>query len=323
MTAPLLLITDDARSPGLVDHAHGPSHPERPERLRAIAGALANVPPGRVTRRVPAPPADDATLARLATALERVHTREHVRSMLAKRGKPLFVDEDTAGNARTIDCALAAAGAGVDLVEALVRGEHARGFALVRPPGHHAERDRAMGFCYFNNIAVAAAHAVEALGVSRVLIVDWDVHHGNGTQHIFDHRADVLVFNVHEEGNYPGTGAASEIGEGAGCGFTINVPLPPGSGDDEYARVFESVLAPAAKRFAPQLVLVSAGFDAHERDPLGHMRVTAAGFANLCRIVLGIAQRHAGGRLGLLLEGGYDLDGLSQSVRACVNVLME
>lgn len=315
MTTPLLLITDDARPGGMTDHTHGPSHPERPERLAAIARALADLPSVHVRREEP---------VRAATRDEllRVHTPAHVDAMLSRLGKKLHVDEDTGGNERSIVCALLAAGAGLRAVEALVAGEARSVFAVVRPPGHHAERGRAMGFCYFNNVAAAAAHAVATLGISRVLIVDWDVHHGNGTQDIFFDRADVLVFNVHEEGNYPGTGHAHETGVGAGAGFTINVPLPTGAGDETYVRVMLETLVPAAERFMPEMVLVSAGFDAHASDPLGGMRVTERGFAEMTRVVRGIAREHARGRLGLMLEGGYDLDALGASVRACAGLLM-
>jgi acetoin utilization deacetylase AcuC-like enzyme len=316
MTTPVLLITDDASPGGIIDHSHGPSHPERPERLVAIARALAGLPGDRVQREAPAREAMRAELLR-------VHTPEHVDGLLASRGRRLFIDEDTGGNERTIECALLAAGAGVRTVEALVRGEARSVFAVVRPPGHHAESDRAMGFCYFNNIAVAAAHAVAALGIGRVMIVDWDVHHGNGTQEIFYSRSDVLVCNIHEAGNYPGTGHAHETGSGEGVGFTVNAPLPAGSGDADYARVFREVVEPAADRFHPELVLVSAGFDAHARDPLGNMGVSEGGFAEMTRAVKAIARKHARDRLGLFLEGGYDLEALGASVRACVDVLSE
>jgi acetoin utilization deacetylase AcuC-like enzyme len=178
-----------------------------------------------------------------------------------------------------------------------------------------------MGFCLFNNTAVAAAHARAALGLQRVLIVDWDVHHGNGTQHVFEASRDVLYFSTHQYPFYPGTGAADEVGAGHGLGHTVNVPLPAGCGDAEYAAVFDAVLEPVAETYRPDLVLVSAGFDAHADDPLGDMGVSTAGFAALCHRVRAIARRHAGGRLALVLEGGYDLTALAGSVRACVEIL--
>jgi acetoin utilization deacetylase AcuC-like enzyme len=199
----------------------------------------------------------------------------------------------------------------------------ATAFALVRPPGHHAEADRAMGFCLFNNVAVAAAHAIAAYNLKRVLIVDWDVHHGNGTQHTFEIRRDVLFMSTHMWPEYPGTGDFEEVGRGDGAGFSVNVPLAYGMGDADYSAVFEQVLAPIANAYQPELVLVSAGFDAHEADPLGQMRVTARGFARLCALVKDVADRHARGRLALVLEGGYDLRGLAESVRACVDVCFD
>jgi acetoin utilization deacetylase AcuC-like enzyme len=206
-------------------------------------------------------------------------------------------------------------------VRSVISGDAAQAFALGRPPGHHAERAAGMGFCQFNNIAVAAAHAIADHGVERVLIVDWDVHHGNGTQHIFEDRADVLVFNAHQHPLYPGTGAIDETGRGPGADCTVNAPLPAGSDDATYIALFRELLLPIADAYEPQLILVSAGFDAHERDPLGGMRVTTSGFATLCRMVADLAERQSDGRLALVLEGGYDLDGLAEGVRACVDVL--
>jgi acetoin utilization deacetylase AcuC-like enzyme len=295
----------------LVHEAHL-GHPERPDRLVAIWEALGAVE-DRIRREAP--------VAVPRGALERVHTKEHVDRILAERWRSFVIDEDTAGGPGTVDAALTAAGGALTLVEGILTGPTRRGFAIVRPPGHHAESARAMGFCFFNNIAVAAAHAVAVHGLRRVLIVDWDVHHWNGTQQIFEGRRDVLVFNVHEEGNYPGTGAVAETGMGEGGGFTVNVPLPAGSGDAEYYAVFERVLGPIAREYAPELVLVSAGFDAHRLDPLGHMRVTEAGFAAMSGVVRGIAEESAGGRLGMVLEGGYSLEALAASVPACLRVL--
>jgi acetoin utilization deacetylase AcuC-like enzyme len=232
-----------------------------------------------------------------------------------------WIEPETPASEHTLDAAYLAAGAAAGAVDAVAAGA-AAAFALVRPPGHHAEPEQAMGFCLFNNVAIAAAHAIESRGMERVLIVDWDIHHGNGTQAIFYHRRDVLVFDVHQDGLFPaGTGGLEEQGEGDGRGFNVNCPLPPGMNDGDYALLFDAVLVPLAESFAPQLVLVSAGFDAHRDDPLGGMQLTERGFARLCGIVRGIASRHAGGRLALILEGGYDLGALSRSVHACLEVL--
>ena len=244
------------------------------------------------------------------------------RSARLEDGQAVVLDADTSLSPDSVRAARLAAGAGLCAVEDLVDGTCTSAFAMVRPPGHHAEHDRAMGFCIFNNIAIAAAHAIRNLGIERVLIIDWDVHHGNGTAHLFGHRADVLVFDTHEHPLFPGSGAKSEVGTGPGTNFTINVPMPPGCGDAEYLAAFQDVLVPAADRFAPQLVLVSAGFDAHERDPLGSMRITDGGFGKLATIARSLAEGHAEGRIGLFLEGGYDILGLVGGVRAAISALV-
>jgi acetoin utilization deacetylase AcuC-like enzyme len=191
---------------------------------------------------------------------------------------------------------------------------------MVRPPGHHAEHDRAMGFCFYNNVAVAAAHA-KTLGARRIAIVDYDVHHGNGTQHTFERDPDVLYMSTHQYPYYPGTGASHEVGTGAGAGFTVNCPLPPGQGDADYGAVFHDLFLPASEAFRPDIVIVSAGFDAHARDPLADMLVTERGFAAMCTSLAELALRQCSGKLVLLLEGGYNLEALAQSVRACLEVM--
>jgi histone deacetylase 6 len=201
---------------------------------------------------------------------------------------------------------------------AIARGEIANGLALVRPPGHHAEADRAMGFCLFNNVAVAARAAQEQGAAAKVLIVDWDLHHGNGTQHSFWDDPSILYFSTHEFPFYPGTGAVEEVGGGSGRGFTVNVPWPGGMGDAEYTAAFDDVLMPIARAFEPDLVLVSAGFDAADGDPLGSMRVSPRGYAAMTSRLLGLA----GGRVVLALEGGYNLDAISDSAAACLSVLL-
>jgi acetoin utilization deacetylase AcuC-like enzyme len=303
------LLFDEA----MLAHDPGPFHPERPARLSAVVEALRRKPPPGATWAAPRPATRDQ--------LFRIHDPAYVDEILSLRGLAARLDPDTAVSPGSVEAALLAAGAGIQAVEAAVSGEAARAFCLVRPPGHHAEAAHAMGFCLFNNVALAASHAVEALGLERVLIVDWDVHHGNGTQHAFEDRSDVLYFSTHQYPFYPGTGAAGEAGGGEGLGFTVNVPLPAGMGDADFAAVFGEVLVPVAELYRPQLVLVSAGFDAHRDDPLGGMEVTAEGFAHLCGVVSGIADRHAGGRLILILEGGYDLRGLAESAAACARVL--
>jgi acetoin utilization deacetylase AcuC-like enzyme len=243
-----------------------------------------------------------------------------VSHVLSVSGQHAQLDPDTPVSPGSVPAALLSAGAALAAVEAAAAG--GQSFALVRPPGHHAEIDRAMGFCLFNNVAIAAAHARANLGCERVLVIDWDVHHGNGTQHAFYGRRDVLVFNTHRFPFYPGTGSLRELGEGEGEGFNVNVPLPEQMGDGDYAAVFDQLLVPIAERFRPDLVLVSAGFDAHRDDPLGGMGVSDEGFAVLCGKVREIAARHGSGGLAVVLEGGYDLDALGRSVHGCLEVML-
>jgi acetoin utilization deacetylase AcuC-like enzyme len=304
-----LLLADDA----MLCHVQDPRHPESPERLRAVRERLSSQPVAGTRWQAPRP----ATREEVA----RVHSPEYVELVDRVRGRRVHLDPDVVTSAGTTDASYLAAGAAIEAVEAVVSGAARNAFALVRPPGHHAEAGRAMGFCVFANVAIAAEHARRVLGCERVLVIDWDVHHGNGTQHIFEARSDVLVFGTHQWPYYPGTGALDEVGCGAGEGYTVNVPLPAGMGDGDYAAVFAELLVPVAEAFAPDLVLVSAGFDPHRDDPLGGMMVTSDGFARLCGVVREVAERHAGGRLALVLEGGYDLDGLASSVHGCAQVL--
>jgi acetoin utilization deacetylase AcuC-like enzyme len=277
-----------------------------------VLADLERAPPAGVVRETPRP----ATEAEI----EAVHTRAYRASLQGLAGRRARLDPDTAMSEGSWDAACLAAGAAVGAVEAVWSGRAQNAFALVRPPGHHAEQARAMGFCLLNNAAIAADAARRA-GAARVLILDWDVHHGNGTQNIFAARPDVLYTSVHQYPFYPGTGAHDEVGAGAGKGFTVNCGLPGGQDDADYGVVFHDLLLPAARAFAPDLVIVSAGFDPHERDPLADMQVTDRGFAAMCSAVAELADGACAGRLVLLLEGGYDLEALATSVRACLEVL--
>ncbi|MEE9130740.1 MAG: histone deacetylase [Phycisphaerales bacterium] len=309
MTGDVLLLYDEA----MLAHDPHPDHPERPDRLRAVRDALHQQPvPG--ARWGAGQPAGRESIAR-------VHSAAHIDRIESLRGQSAALDVDTAVSPGSVQAAHLAAGAAIDAVTAVVDGRAARAFALVRPPGHHAEANRAMGFCLFNNIAIAAAHARDRLGCERILIVDWDVHHGNGTQQAFYRDSNVLFFSTHQSPFYPGTGAVDETGADDGIGYTVNVPLPPGLGDGAYGAIFAQLLIPIADSFAPDLVLVSAGFDSHRNDPIGGMMMTERGFALLCAVVCDIADRHANGRLALILEGGYNLAALAGSVRACVETL--
>lgn len=294
-----------------------PGHVERPERLAAVCDALRAA--GLWDRLVPlaARPADDADLLR-------VHSADHlgrVRRSAEGRGLVWF-DADTFACPASADAAWLAAGGTCAAADAVMAGDVGAAFCAVRPPGHHALRDRAMGFCLLNNVAVATRYLQAARGVRRVLIVDWDLHHGNGTQEIFYRDADVLYVSTHQSPCYPGTGSAGETGEGPGLGRTLNYPLDPGSGDAEFLECIDDALALAAG-FAPEFVFISAGFDAHAADPLGALRLTEDGFAEATRRVVQLAVKTAGGRVVSVLEGGYNLDALGRCAVAHVRALME
>ena len=231
-----------------------------------------------------------------------------------------MIDSDTFTSPETAELAALAAGAALTGLDWVTASADRQGLVLVRPPGHHAEAAQAMGFCFYNNVAVAAAAAL-ARGVARVAIVDFDVHHGNGTQHIFETDPRVLFISTHQYPCYPGTGAASETGRGAGDGATVNIPIEPGATDGDYRVVFDRVVVPVLDEFAPPLILVSAGFDAHERDPLAQMRMTETGYAYLVSCLTGAAARHSDGRLLIVTEGGYDLEALTGSLRATVRAI--
>lgn len=297
-----------------LEHETG-DHPERPARLEAILRYLERT--GRLDdRRLVEPdPADEETIAL-------VHDRayiEELRAFAARGGG--WLDADTVVSPRSFDVARLAVGAAVTAVELVLRGEAPRAFALVRPPGHHAEPDRGMGFCLFNNIAVAAAWALQRHGLERVAIIDWDVHHGNGTQAAFYRTDRVLFVSVHQWPLYPGTGRADEIGEGPGRGYTLNIPLPPRSDDTAYLRAFDEQIEPRLRTYRPELLLVSAGYDAHYADPLAAMAVTEQGFGAMAGRVLTWAQERCDGRLVLVLEGGYNLSALASSVAATLDAL--
>ena len=292
-----------------------PGHPDTPERIVAIEAALAERDWLGWERRQ-APAASEEWI-------EAVHSERLLREVrqLCEAGGGL-IDPDTAVVPESLRAARHAAGGACELARALLAGEHEVGLSACRPSGHHAEPDRAMGFCLFGNVAIAAALARRELGAERVLILDWDVHHGNGTEACFVNRPDVLVVSIHQMPLYPGTGAASERGTGAGEGFTVNLPVPPGSGEAEWLGLIDEVVAPTAERYDPDLVLVSAGFDAHRADPLAGCELETASFAAMARRVRAIA-RDAGAPLGLVLEGGYHVPSLVESLIATMEAVAE
>jgi acetoin utilization deacetylase AcuC-like enzyme len=303
---------------------HPPGHPERPERIAAIEAAIAAdpellaLPSLEIDLRgeAPVPGASEARSAAMS-----VHDERHVESMFAvgaeaeAEGGGGWLDADTFVGPGSLEAACASLLTGREAARRVLSGDARTAFSFCRPPGHHATRQQAMGFCLFNNIAAVAQDALGA-GLERVAIVDFDVHHGNGTQDIFYARADVLYISTHQWPLYPGTGAADERGSGDGEGFTLNIPMPAGSGDADYLAAFDGAVLPALLHFAPELLLVSAGFDAHSADPLAGMEVTTAGFATLARRLLDAAEGSSEGRSAWLLEGGYDLDALGSSAAA-------
>jgi acetoin utilization deacetylase AcuC-like enzyme len=297
------------------EHDAGPGHPERPERLDAVRRGLRQ---GGLEREVVPLVPRPATREELV----RVHTAAHVDRVEAADGRRVRFDADTAMGPRSYAAAIRAAGAVAGAVERVLDGSLDRAFCSVRPPGHHATPDRAMGFCLLNNVAVGAAAAL-ARGLTRVAVIDFDVHHGNGTQEAFYRDRRVLFVSSHQFPFYPGTGDLDELGEGEGRGFTVNLPMPPGLGDGEYGRAYREIVEPIGRAFDPELVLVSAGFDSHRDDPLGGMSMTPAGFAELMDVCLAVASGAARGRVVAVLEGGYDLDGIAESTAAVVGRLLD
>jgi len=299
-------------------HLTGSDHPERPERVLAIQDRLR----------------DGGVLAELEVLqpepvetrwLREVHSPDYISRVeqACADGRPVVDSADTAISPGSWKAALLAAGGALQAVDRVMSGEWANGFVSCRPPGHHAEHNLAMGFCLFNNVAVAAAYLRARHGLDRVAIVDWDVHHGNGTQHIFEDDPSVFYASLHQWPLYPGTGRAQERGRGAGVGATLNCPMDPGAGDDAYLKVMEEQVLPALAKFAPQAILVSAGFDAHRDDPLSATMVTEEGYRRMSRLLLDLAADACQGRLVSMLEGGYDLRALAASVEIHVQEMRQ
>jgi acetoin utilization deacetylase AcuC-like enzyme len=314
--------------PIFLEHLTPENHPERPERLKKaieVLQALNWLEREGLVQLAPRAATEDE----LAT----VHEREYIQKVKAaahkvarEQGtsgrKTRFFATDTYVSARSFEAAIKAAGAPLTAIDAILHGEIDNAYCLVRPPGHHAVAESAMGFCLFNNVAVAARYAIDKHGLERVMIIDYDVHHGNATQEMFYDDPRVLYFSIHQAPFYPGTGLSDECGEGEGLGTTINVPLPATTGYETYEPVFRQVMAPAADRFDPQLILVSAGFDAHWKDPLGGLYLSTAGFAKLTGIIIELAQTLCNGRVVFVQEGGYDVLATAFCVATCINLLL-
>ena len=315
MTLPTALLLDDCflrHLPG------GTGHPECPERLLAIQAAFEGAPWFTSLARVqPRKAADEElTLAHRPEYVKLIHREAgHVEGLVELSTGDTLVSRDS------LEVALLAAGGVIEAADAVMRGKIRNAFCAVRPPGHHATADRGMGFCIFNNVAIAARYLQKRHGIARVLIIDWDYHHGNGTQDIFYEDPSVFYFSTHHYGAYPGTGAPSERGAGAGLGNTLNVALPVGAGDAQMQEAIESALIPAARKFHPEFILISAGFDAMRNDLLGCFDVTPAGFAAITGVVRQLAEAECAGRLLSVLEGGYRLDGLAECAAAHVEAL--
>jgi len=307
--------TGIVQDPRYADHCTGPDHPECHDRLEVLR-AMVQAPDmqGHFQDIAPRRAEKEELLA--------VHSANYIQSLENTEGQDCtHLDADTRTSPFSHATALLAAGGLCRAIELVQTGKLDNAFALVRPPGHHAERSKAMGFCLYNNVAVGVRYAQNHLGLGRILVVDWDLHHGNGTQHCFEDDPSVLYFSIHQFPSYPGGGKSREIGKGNGRGLTVNIPLLAGCGDGEYVALFEKILRPIALEFEPELMLVSAGFDIHVNDPLGGMRVTPQGFAALTRSVLATADACCGGKVAMTLEGGYDLPGLQDSVREVLREL--
>lgn len=298
------IVTD----PVFLKHEPGPYHPESPQRLKALLTLADEVASGAGYELLP-------LRAAVQEELELCHGAGYIDLVRSTSEHNQFaLDGDTVTCRDSFGVALMAVGGFLQLLDAVAASEYANGFTMVRPPGHHALRDRAMGFCLFNTVAIGARYLQKAHGAGRVAIVDWDVHHGNGSQDAFYDDPSVLFLSTHQYPYYPGTGAVDEVGSGRGEGYTVNVPLPAGCGDAEYLAVFREIIVPAIERYEPDWLLVSAGFDSHRDDPLAAMGVTEGGFGVMADALLELARKQAGGRIAFLLEGGYDLSALRNSV---------
>ncbi|MFZ0052029.1 MAG: histone deacetylase [Desulfobaccales bacterium] len=301
-------------------HDPGAWHPERPDRLKAIQASLKDSGILELLIQLKPYPAPLAWV-------ERLHDPDYIRrfQVACRRGQEIFEVQDCGISPESYEIALLAAGGVMAAADAIMGDKADNAFCAVRPPGHHAERAQALGFCFFNNVALGAVYLLENFGLERVAIIDWDVHHGNGTQHLFEADPRVFYLSLHEDPQYcyPGTGYRREEGKGPGKGFTLNLPFPPHRGDQEYLEALRNEGLPRLRQFAPQFVMISAGFDAHAQDPLAQMNLTRSGYREMTRLVLDLAQESAGGRLIAALEGGYNLEVLKECVADHLRILLD
>lgn len=301
-----------------LNHDTGLGHPERPDRLRSITSHLKEIDVWDKVQHPDIHPASEEWILK-------VHSATHLRYVknACREGRSVLDEGDTHVGCESFDVAMSAVGGVLAGVDAVVQGRMNNVFCAVRPPGHHAESNAVMGFCLFNNVAVAARYAQAAHGMERVAIIDWDVHHGNGTQEIFYSDKSVYYISTHQYPFYPGTGSTSERGSGEGLGYTLNLPMRAGSGEHDYLDAFTKEILPALDDFHPELIIISAGFDAHKDDPLANINLTEESFEKLTRIIRDCAEKHSGGRIVSVLEGGYNLRALARSVEAHLKVLLQ
>ncbi len=303
------------RDKRFLNHRTGVHHIETPRRLETIYNMLDK---NGLQENLSVVPARFATLEEVSM----IHTTEYIEKILDTAGEPLrYLDPDTVTTERTCEAAFIAAGGIIEAVDSVLTDRLDTVFAFLRPPGHHAEANRQMGFCIFNNVAIAAEHARRKFGLNRILIADWDVHHPNGTQHIFEDTSEVLLFSTHRFPFFPGTGDFNETGRGEGAGYTINVPVSAKKTDDDFASIYNSIFIPVAHEYKPELIFVSVGFDTHYNDPIGGMLVSEAGFSYLTELMMKTAGSCSGGKIIFVLEGGYDLSAIRKSTKAMLETM--
>lgn len=294
------------------EHQMGPEHPESPKRLKVIEKVLQNYEyPGKLKKIIARPATEEEITS--------IHTKEYFEKIKQTEGRVVYLDPDTSTSAKSFEAAVFAAGGVLSLIDAVFTNEIENGFAFVRPPGHHAEKNRAMGFCLFNNIAIGAAYALKKYNLNRIMILDFDLHHGNGTQQAFYESKKVFYISTHQYPYYPGTGSFEEVGEGEGLGYNLNFPLSVGKDDHFYNNIFQKIIYPISLQYKPELVLVSVGFDIYFADPLGGMKITENGFSGIINTIMQLAKKTLKNGIICVLEGGYSPNGIKTGVKAILN----